>query len=99
MGLTFHVDERVLIPRQDTETLAELVLRENPEKNIRLLDLCTGSGCLAVSLAVLGGYEEVDAGDISPDALEVAAAACTWRSAGTRGSRWKIFSGKMGLRI
>ena len=69
MGLTFHVDERVLIPRQDTETLAELVLRENPEKNIRLLDLCTGSGCLAVSLAVLGGYEEVDAGDISPDAL------------------------------
>ena len=72
MGLTFQVDERVLIPRQDTETLAELVLRENPEKNIRLLDLCTGSGCLAVSLAVLGGYEEVDAGDISPDALEVA---------------------------
>lgn len=72
MGLTFHVDERVLIPRQDTETLAELVLRENPEENIRLLDLCTGSGCLAVSLAVLGGYEEVDAGDISPDALEVA---------------------------
>ena len=72
MGLTFHVDERVLIPRQDTETLAELVLRENPEKNIRLLDLCTGSGGLAVSLAVLGGYEEVDAGDISPDALEVA---------------------------
>lgn len=72
MGLTFHVDERVLIPRQDTETLAELVLRENPEKNIRLLDLCTGSGCLAVSLAVLGGYEEVDAGDLSPDALEVA---------------------------
>ena len=72
MGLTFHVDERVLIPRQDTETLAELVLRENPEKNIRLLDLCTGSGGLAVSLAVLGGYKEVDAGDISPDALEVA---------------------------
>ena len=72
MGLTFHVDESVLIPSQDTETLAELVLRENPEKNIRLLDLCTGSGCLAVSLAVLGGYEEVDAGDISPDALEVA---------------------------
>ena len=72
MGLTLHVDERVLIPRQDTETMAELVLRENPEKNIRLPDLCTGSGCLAVSLAVLGGYEEVDAGDISPDALEVA---------------------------
>ncbi|HJC47086.1 MAG TPA: peptide chain release factor N(5)-glutamine methyltransferase [Candidatus Lachnoclostridium pullistercoris] len=72
MGLTFCVDERVLIPRQDTETLAELVLKENREKEISLLDLCTGSGCLAVSLAVLGGYEDVDAGDISPDALEVA---------------------------
>ena len=72
MGLTFLVDERVLIPRQDTETLVELVLGENREKHIRVLDLCTGSGCIAVSLAVLGGYEEVDAGDVSADALEVA---------------------------
>ena len=72
MGLTFHVDERVLIPRQDTETLVELVLKENTDKKARILDLCTGSGCIAVSLAVLGGYRKVDAVDISKDALAAA---------------------------
>ena len=71
-GLTFHVDERVLIPRQDTETLVELVLKENTDKKARILDLCTGSGCIAVSLAVLGGYRKVDAVDISEDALAAA---------------------------
>ena len=72
MGLTFHVDERVLIPRQDTETLVELVLKENTDKKARILDLCTGSGCIAVSLAVLGGYQKVDAVDISEAALAAA---------------------------
>ena len=72
MGLIFHVDERVLIPRQDTETLVELVLKENTDKKARILDLCTGSGCIAVSLAVLGGYRKVDAVDISEDALAAA---------------------------
>ena len=72
MGLTFHVDKRVLIPRQDTETLVELVLKENTDKKARILDLCTGSGCIAVSLAVLGGYRKVDAVDISEDALAAA---------------------------
>lgn len=72
MGLTFYVDERVLIPRQDTETLVELVLKENTDKKARILDLCTGSGCIAVSLAVLGGYRKVDAVDISEDALAAA---------------------------
>ena len=64
--------ERVLIPRQDTETLVELVLKENTDKKARILDLCTGSGCIAVSLAVLGGYRKVDAVDISEDALAAA---------------------------
>ena len=72
MGLTFHVDERVRIARQDTETLVELVLKENTDKKARILDLCTGSGCIAVSLAVLGGYRKVDAVDISEDALAAA---------------------------
>lgn len=72
MGLEFHVDERVLIPRQDTEDLVELVLRENPEKENRVLDMCTGSGCIAVSLAVLGGYEQVTAADVSDGAICVA---------------------------
>lgn len=72
MGLTFYVNEHVLIPRQDTETLVELVLGEQKDKNMELLDLCTGSGCIAVSLAVKGGYTSVTATDISGEALQVA---------------------------
>lgn len=72
MGLSFFVNEHVLIPRQDTETLVETVLREYPEPERSVLDMCTGSGCIAVSLAVLGGYEQVTAADISLEALKVA---------------------------
>lgn len=72
MGLSFFVNEHVLIPRQDTETLVETVLREYPEPERSVLDMCTGSGCIAVSLAVLGGYEQVTASDISKEALKVA---------------------------
>lgn len=72
MGLEFFVNEHVLIPRQDTEKLVETVLKEQREKDISLLDMCTGSGCIALSLAVLGGYRKVTAADISKDALEVA---------------------------
>ena len=72
MGLEFKVNEHVLIPRQDTETLVERVLKEQKDRDISLLDICTGSGCIAVSLAALGGYQSVTAVDISKEALEVA---------------------------
>lgn len=72
MGLTFFVDENVLIPRQDTETLVETVLKENPDRTSSVLDMCTGSGCIAVSLSVLGKYGHVEGADISPGALAVA---------------------------
>lgn len=72
MGLTFQVNHHVLIPRQDTETLVELVLEERDGSGRKLLDLCTGSGCIALSLAVKGGYAEVTAADLSVDALAVA---------------------------
>ena len=72
MGLTFEVNGHVLIPRQDTETLVETVLEEQKDKNKKVLDLCTGSGCIAVSLAALGGYKEVTATDLSQEALKVA---------------------------
>ena len=112
MGLDVLVNEHVLIPRQDTETLVELVLEEQqgkqqeeqqekqqeqqpeeqqkkqreqqseeqqkkqrgqkPEKPRKLLDLCTGSGCIAISLAVKGGFESVTATDLSEEALKVA---------------------------
>lgn len=72
MGLTFFVNEHVLIPRQDTETLVELVLNEQKDKDVSILDMCTGSGCIAVSLKKLGGYVCVEGADISEEALKVA---------------------------
>ncbi|MCQ2609980.1 MAG: peptide chain release factor N(5)-glutamine methyltransferase, partial [Lachnospiraceae bacterium] len=71
-GLRFQVSEDVLIPRQDTEVLVEKVLEDNLDKNISILDMCTGSGCIAITLANLGGYKTIVASDISRDALEVA---------------------------
>lgn len=70
MGLEFLVNHHVLIPRQDTETLVELVLQE--QQGGDLLDLCTGSGCIAVSLAVKGSFDSVTATDLSAEALKVA---------------------------
>ena len=69
MGIEFLVNDKVLIPRQDTEVLVEEVLKE---KGGTVLDLCTGYGCIAVSLAKLGHFQQVDAADISVDALDIA---------------------------
>lgn len=71
MGLEFYVNRHVLIPRQDTETLVELVLKEHRAGD-SLLDLCSGSGCIAISLALKGQFTSVTATDISGEALEVA---------------------------
>ena len=73
MGLCFYVDERVLIPRQDTETLCEAALEKIRHiKNAKVLDMCTGSGALAVSIAHFRRDAEVTAADISRDAIDVA---------------------------
>ena len=74
MGHEFYVDKNVLVPRQDTETLVERVLEENRDKNSAILDVCTGSGCIAISLVKLGEYRSVTALDISKEALKVAEA-------------------------
>lgn len=73
-GRTFRVDERVLVPRPDTETLVETALRRTRDGYLRgrLVDLCTGSGCVALSFARERPTWEVRATDISPGALEVA---------------------------
>ncbi len=73
MGMTFLVNENVLIPRQDTEVLVENVLQaiEKSSKDIHVLDMCTGSGCIAISVSRLGNVK-VTAVDISDKALEVA---------------------------
>ena len=70
MGLEFMVTPDVLIPRQDTELLVETVLPYVKGKNG--LDVCTGSGCIAISLALLGQTLATDAVDISEKALKVA---------------------------
>lgn len=71
-GLRFMTDQNVLIPRQDTEILVEKVLADNPDRNKFILDLCTGSGCIATALATLGDYKLIVGTDISDDALELA---------------------------
>ena len=72
MGFTFKVNENVLIPRQDTELLVENVADclGNGERTV--LDMCTGSGCIAVSIDRLSKDSKVTAVDISEKALEVA---------------------------
>ena len=72
-GLPLYVNENVLIPRFDTEVLVEEVLKiSKKDKSKRILDICTGSGAIAIALKKLGGFERVDALDISNKALEVA---------------------------
>lgn len=71
-GRLFSVSPNVLIPRLDTEILVSEVLRQVPEQQCSVLDLCTGSGCIAVSLKLEGGYHLVSASDISRAALCVA---------------------------
>lgn len=77
MGLEFRVNSKVLIPRPETEILVVaaaqyLRKREGGSTELRVLDLGTGSGCIAVSLAKLFPAVEIDASDISAGALEVA---------------------------
>ena len=72
-GRRFTVDARVLIPRSETELLVEAVLRPIPkDAKSRVLDLCTGSGCIAVSIAAERPQASVWATDLMPGALEVA---------------------------
>lgn len=71
MGLSFRVNEKVLIPRQDTEILVEEVLRELHD-GMRILDLCTGSGCILISLLRYSNDCEGVGVDISKEALQVA---------------------------
>ena len=71
-GMQLKVDERVLIPRPETEELVELILAENPETNLSVLDIGTGSGDIALALAKNRPAWSVTASDISQDALDVA---------------------------
>lgn len=76
MKLNFYVDESVLIPQPDTEILVEKVLeickKEYIGKTMKILDLCTGSGAIAISIKKYMDNAEITATDISSDALKIA---------------------------
>lgn len=74
MGLSFNVNEAVLIPRQDTETLVETALSfaKNKKGSISILDMCCGSGAIAISMAYFLPKSKLTACDISEAALNVA---------------------------
>lgn len=91
MGLEFEINEHVLIPRQDTEILVEEALR-NLYDGMRILDLCTGSGCILISLLHYSNDCQGVGTDISAKALEAARrngekllgrSVCSWRQEGS----------------
>lgn len=71
-GHDFYVDGSVLIPRPETEELVDIIVDENGLSDLSVLDAGTGSGCIAISLALALKFPEVTAVDISGKALEVA---------------------------
>ena len=81
-GMNFYVDENVLIPQPDTEILVEETIKiiRKEDKNLKILDLCTGSGAIAISLAKENKVKVI-ASDISKKALEVAKKNCVMNNA------------------
>lgn len=75
-GLIFEVDRNVLIPRPETEELVDWIIQENKDRQVRILDIGTGSGCIAISLAKHLEKAEVTSWDVSGGALQVAARNC-----------------------
>lgn len=73
LGFTFKVDKRVLIPRPETEELVEWIVSETHDSHCRILDIGTGSGCIAVTLKKLIPRAEVESWDVSEGALQLAA--------------------------
>lgn len=71
-GLTFKVNQHTLIPRPETEELVQLVVNENQSKKVRILDIGTGSGCIAIALKKQLPENTIFAFDISEEALIVA---------------------------
>ncbi|MGE0560883.1 MAG: peptide chain release factor N(5)-glutamine methyltransferase [Flavobacteriales bacterium] len=71
-GLPFKVNEHTLIPRPETEELVRLILNENKQENLSILDIGTGSGCIAIALKKNSPTFIVSAFDVSEDALDTA---------------------------
>lgn len=91
-GLTFKVTPDVLIPRPETEELVEWILTEKNENNISILDIGTGSGCIAVTLAKKKKGVNVHAWDISTSALRVASENAVINAVNINTSRVDVLS-------
>ena len=101
MGLNFFVNENVLVPRADTETLVEEVLKELHD-GMRVLDMCTGSGCILLSLLKYSNDCEGVGADISDKALEVAkrnAEALGIEASFVQGDLFENVSGKFDILV
>lgn len=72
MGFDFCVNENVLIPRQDTESVVEKAVNYIGNQQVNVLDMCTGSGCIAITVDKMCPGAKVTAADLSVEALEVA---------------------------
>lgn len=72
-GMILKVNPDVLIPREETEELVDIIVKENSSSDLNVMDLCTGSGCIAIALAKNLNFANVSAVDISEKALEIAA--------------------------
>ncbi len=83
-GYNFQVSPDVLIPRPETEELVSWIIEENPQFEGNLADLGTGSGCIAISLALAFPLAYTEGWDISDAALQIAAANGTRLKAGTK---------------
>jgi len=100
-GLDFQVDSRVLIPRQETETLCEWGinhLRSLKKPNVKALDLCTGSGAIAITLKHECPHADVTAADLSMDALAVASSNAKLNQTDIRfvqGDLWQPVEGEV----
>ena len=117
MGYDFYVDERVLIPRQDTECLVELAVEDirnrktqnrcesnntadqKNEQKVKVLDLCTGSGCIGISVAKLCPDTEVTLADISEGALSVAKKNAQNLDAGVTLIKGNLFENRRQIRL
>ena len=99
-GRPFVVDRRVLVPRPETEGLVEVALARTRRLGLcaRLLDLCTGSGCVAITLAKERPTTEVWASDLSSDALDVARANALRLGARVSLRRADLYQGLEALR-
>lgn len=94
MGLPFAVGEGVLIPRGDTEVLVETILeRQETEGLNKILDIGTGSGCIPISLGKYGGFTDLLAVDISPQALAYAEKNAMKNQVAVRFYESDLFSG------